>query len=89
MQVASSQGPPSERRSPPSLPAILNLAVDRFVELDRRGQGHGREAAGLSRLVAVGIQLVANGTLDELTGPNGQRRFAWPDRPAPFPEDAA
>jgi hypothetical protein len=89
MQGTSSQGGASMQGSPPTLPRILNLATDRLDQLDRRGEGHGPEARVLNELVAIGIRCVEEGILSELPGAHDPPRFAWPDRPAPFANDAA
>lgn len=71
------------------LPAILNAVTDRRAELDRLGRGHDAEAVLLDRLLDLGIEAVERGVLAEVRGPHDPPRFAWPDRPAPFPNEAA
>lgn len=71
------------------LPAILNAATDRLAELGGLGRGHDAEAVLLDRVIDVGIEGVKRGVLSELRGPRRPPRFAWPDRPAPFLDDAA
>jgi hypothetical protein len=89
MQDASWQEPPTERSSPPSAVAILNHATDRLNWLIAHGQARSPEAAILNRIVEVGADGVEEGVLTELRGCHDPPRFAWPDRPAPFEDDAA
>ena len=71
------------------LPAILNAVTDRLGELDRLGRGQDVEAVILHSLLHIGIVAVERGVLAEIRGPHDPPRFGWPDRPAPFPDEAA
>ena len=88
---SAGEGTPAGSPSPSArdLPAILNAVTDRLAELDRLRRGHDVEAVLLNRLLDVGIEAVERGVLAEVRGAHDPPRFAWPDRPAPFPNEAA
>jgi hypothetical protein len=89
MQDTSWQERRTERHPPPSAVAILNHATDRLNWLSEHGKARSAEAAILSRIVDVGADAVEEGILTELRGYHDPPRFAWPDRPAPFENNAA